>query len=142
MTRVRMVHKNSNVIVMSHTLPPRCLYSSQVHQDKCRTCLHDASTGLIQTSSCSAARERGRFGEQKIVLLVTSTCDAGQGQTKLTAVGNCKKRPEDILNIASHCATSVLSHCFLCTCPGLLTSHQVISGLLLDRSQDAKHDSH
>ena len=42
MTWVRMVHKNSNVIAMSHTLPPRCLCSSQVYQDKHRTCLHGA----------------------------------------------------------------------------------------------------
>ena len=37
--------QNSNVTAMSRALPPRCLCSSQVHQDKHRTCLHGASTG-------------------------------------------------------------------------------------------------
>ena len=36
--------QNSNVTAMSRVLPLRCLHSSQVYQDKHRTCLHGAST--------------------------------------------------------------------------------------------------
>ena len=36
---------------MSSNLPPRCLCSSQVHQDKHRTCLHDASTRQLHCAA-------------------------------------------------------------------------------------------